>query len=59
LDRPVAFDHLICDGINADSGYVLASREVWISLRAICFSSSIDISVLFIFFVFMSLPLNS
>ena len=26
LDRPIAFDHLICDGINADGGYVLASR---------------------------------
>ena len=25
LDRPIAFDHLICDGINADGGYVLAS----------------------------------
>ncbi len=25
-DRPIAFDHLICDGINADGGYVLASR---------------------------------
>ena len=27
LDRPIAFDHLICDGINANGGYVLASRE--------------------------------
>jgi hypothetical protein len=26
LDRPIAFDHLICDGINTDGGYVLASR---------------------------------
>jgi hypothetical protein len=26
FDRPIAFDHLICDGINADGGYVLASR---------------------------------
>jgi hypothetical protein len=26
LDRSIAFDHLICDGINADGGYVLASR---------------------------------
>jgi len=26
LDRPIAFNHVICDGINADGGYVLASR---------------------------------
>src|ERR1700680_679179 len=26
LDRPIAFDHLICDGINADGGYALAFR---------------------------------
>ncbi|MGC1316758.1 MAG: hypothetical protein WA866_08985, partial [Pseudolabrys sp.] len=26
LDRPIAFDHLICDGINTDRGYVLASQ---------------------------------
>jgi hypothetical protein len=27
LDRPIFFGHLTCDGINADGGYVLASRE--------------------------------
>jgi hypothetical protein len=62
LDRPIAFDHLICDGINADGGYVLASRVSVDFLRE-RFASvllSISASCSFGFFVFTSSPpLNS
>jgi hypothetical protein len=60
LDRPIAFDHIICDGIHADGGYVLASRV------SVDFPES-DLLQFFYryqrlvhtFFVFTSSPLNS
>jgi hypothetical protein len=59
LERPIAFG-LICDGINADGGYVLASRV------SVGFPES-DLLQFFYryqrcsygFFVFTSSPLNS
>ena len=60
FDRPSFFRHLICDGINTDGGYVLASRV------SVGFPES-DLLQFFYryqrcsygFFVFTSSPLNS
>jgi hypothetical protein len=58
LDRPI--DHLICDGINADGGYVLASRvSVDFSESDLLQSLSISASCSYGFFVFTSSPLTS
>jgi hypothetical protein len=44
----LSFGDLICDGINTDGGYVLASRVSVDFSEAVYLSSSVDISVLFI-----------
>jgi hypothetical protein len=61
LDRPIAFDHLICDGINADGGYVLASRVSadFSESDLLQFFYRYPPSCAYGFFVFTSSPLNS
>jgi hypothetical protein len=63
LDRPIAFDHLICDGINADGGYTLASRVSAdfpeSDLLQFLVLLSISASCSYGFSVFTSSPLNS
>jgi hypothetical protein len=63
LDRPIAFDHLISDGINADGGYTLASRVSAdfpeSDLLQFLVLLSISASCSYGFSVFTSSPLNS